>query len=188
MKILFATNNQHKISEIQEVSNILLGNKIEFISPKSINISLEPEENGGTFFENADIKALAFFTAAQMPVLADDSGLEVLALDNLPGVNSAQFAEQHNDAANRKKLLQSLEHHTNRAARFCSVLAFYDGDMIRHFTGICNGKIIKEERGINGFGYDSIFIPDGYNTTFAEMNAEEKKYYQSSFSCCARVL
>ena len=91
MKILVATNNQHKIIEIQNTANTLLKNKVKFVSPSSLNITLEPEENGTTLKENAKIKAVSFNDAALMPVLADDSGLEIEALDGLPGVYSARF-------------------------------------------------------------------------------------------------
>jgi XTP/dITP diphosphohydrolase len=174
MKILVATNNQHKISEIQNTANKLLKHNIIFLSPQSLNINLAPEENGSTLKENAKIKAVAFYDVARLPVLADDSGLEIDALNGLPGVNSARFAEAHNDKANREKVLKLLENESNRNAKFCSVLAFYDGTEIKYYVGTCCGKIINEERGTNGFGYDSIFIPDGYDKTFAEMNDVEK--------------
>lgn len=174
MKIFLATNNKHKITEIKETTTKLLNKKIEFVSPEMLNINLVPDEIGKTFEENSFIKAKIFFDATNIPVLSDDSGLEIEALDYLPGVNSARFADVHNDAANRKKVLELLKNEKNKNARFRSVLTYYNDNKPQHFYGICYGNIIDEERGTNGFGYDQIFIPIGYDKTFAEMTAAEK--------------
>jgi XTP/dITP diphosphohydrolase len=174
MKLFLATNNNHKINEIKSVINKLTNKNIEFIYPSLLGIQLAPEETGNTLEENAFIKASAFYTATNIPTLADDSGLEIEALDGLPGVNSARFAEPHNDAANRKKVLKLMKDKENKNARFRTTLAYYDGKEKYYFNGICSGVLIDEERGTNGFGYDPIFIPTGYNKTFAEMDAHEK--------------
>ncbi len=176
MKILVATNNLHKIKEIKEIVARRVKLKIEFITPKDLNIVLEPEEIGTTFFENAKIKAEAFYSLTKLPVLADDSGLEVKILNGMPGVSSARFAEAHNDAANRQKLLKLLESTDNREARFVTVAAFYSGQntQILFFEGECKGKIIRAELGEGGFGYDPIFVPNGYGKTFAELDELEK--------------
>ena len=174
MKVFLATNNKHKVCEIKETINKLSQKKIEFVYPEILDIKLDPDETGNTFEENAFIKASAFFNATNIPTLADDSGLEIEALNGLPGINSACFADAHNDNANKKKVLKLLENKQNRNARFRCVLVYYDGKNTTYFNGFCEGTIIKEERGSNGFGYDSIFVPNGYNTTFAEMNSIEK--------------
>jgi len=172
--IFLATNNKHKISEIKETINKLSNKNIEFIYSKMLNINLEPNETGSTFEENSFIKASVFFNATGIPTLADDSGLEIESLNGLPGINSARFAEAHNDSANIKKVLDLLKDKQNKNARFRCVLTYYDGKDVYYFNGICNGIIISEERGTNGFGYDPIFIPNGHKNTFAEMNENEK--------------
>ncbi len=182
MKILIATNNEHKISEIKKIIN----EKelyIEFITLRELELNVNPAETADTFEGNAEIKARAFYNAAKIPVIADDSGLEVASLNGMPGVHSARFASFDEnilinlndiDRHNRHKLLKLLENTTNRDARFRSVIAFYNGKDMQFFEGVCNGKIAYEEHGEHGFGYDSIFIPDGYNVTFAQMSDEEK--------------
>jgi len=174
MKIFLATNNKHKIREIKETVSKILNKNIDFVYPELLNINLDPDETGNTFEENSFIKAKNFFDVSGIPTLADDSGLEIEALDFLPGVHSARFADAHNDAANRKKVLELLKNKKNKNARFRTVLTYYDGNEKHHFCGICYGNIIDEERGVNGFGYDPIFVPTGYNKTFAEMSANEK--------------
>ena len=186
MKIIVATNNQHKINEIQTIANAELKTAVAFISPKSVGINISPIEDGTTFEENAAIKAIAFYNAPEntqrLPVIADDSGLEIEALDGAPGIHSARFSSAAHDESNRAKVLQLLDGVSNRQARFVCVLAYYDGTAVRYFTGYCNGVIIEEERGVNGFGYDPIFIPENdhknehrtYDKTFAEMSDIEK--------------
>ena len=174
MKIFLATNNKHKITEKKETINKLSNKNVEIVYPEMLNINIEPDETGSTFEENSFIKASAFFNATNIPTLADDSGLEIEALNGLPGVNSARFSKPHNDSANIKKVLELLKDKQNKIARFRTALAYYDGNEVYYFNGICNGRIISEERGSNGFGYDPIFIPDGYDKTFAEMSRNEK--------------
>jgi len=185
MKILIASNNSHKINEIKQIVAEKISTPIEFISPKSLNLTIDPEETGKTFAENAEIKAIAFYKAAKIPVIADDSGLEVGALNGLPGVNSARFAEAHNDAANRKKLLKLLENSENRSARFYTVITFYDGEKVLFFDGECKGEIIREEKGNAGFGYDPIFVPLGGTKTFAELSEKEKNKISHRYNAIA---
>jgi len=189
MKILVATNNQNKICEIIQIAKQILNEKIEFILPKDLNINIEPKEVFNTFEENANLKAVEFYKASNLPTVADDSGLEISVLNNLPGVNSANFAQPHNDKANRGKVLKLLKNEKNRKAKFRTVIAFYDGKETKYFWGKCKGEITVEERGLNGFGYDSIFIPEGFSQTFAEMNIEEKNKishrYKAFFSFCS---
>jgi XTP/dITP diphosphohydrolase len=174
-KILIATNNEHKIGEIKEILNKLSSNlALEFITPLDLNIDIEPEENFDTLEENAKIKAVEFYSISRIPTIADDSGLEIAELNGMPGVYSARFAEAHNDQANRNKVLELLKNIKNREAKFRTVIVFYDGTEIHYFVGECKGIIIDVERGSNGFGYDSIFVPNGFEKTFAEMTQSEK--------------
>ncbi len=183
MKILLASNNKHKAEEIKHILDEILPNQIELVLPKQItDTPIDPEETGINLGENAEIKAKAFFDEYKIICIADDTGLEIEALDMAPGVNSARFSGVHgNDKANRSKVLDLLKNKNNRNARFRCVFCFYDGKA-KHFSeGICNGKIIDDERGEMGFGYDSIFVPDGFNQTFAEMNSSEKNAISHRF-------
>ena len=176
MKLLAATGNRHKI---EEFSGILAPFGVEFISPDEIGGIPEPEENGATFEENASIKAVEAAKFADMPAFADDSGLEVEALDNAPGIYSSRYAE--NDEKRIARVLRELEDaeartgNTNRRARFVCVAAFAEpGREPVTFRGEVYGTIIREPRGEGGFGYDPVFVPDGYNGTFAELQADVK--------------
>ena len=177
MKILIASNNKHKISEISKILDIVIQERIEVISPKDIGLALDVEENATTLEGNAELKAKAFFEASMMPVIADDTGLEIDALEGKPGVYSARFAcEPPNDALNRKKVLEMMKDipFEKRTARFRTVICYIDNLQKAFIEGKCEGKIIGEERGSAGFGYDPIFLPEGYSKTFAEMSAQEK--------------
>jgi XTP/dITP diphosphohydrolase len=176
MKILIASNNAHKIEELAGIF-ATFSLPIEIISQKAFfgDESPEIDETGSTLEENALIKAKALFEMTQMPVISDDTGLEVYSLNMSPGVISARYAGEHgNDKANREKLLQELSIHDNRKARFRTVLHFMSDDISFSAEGICEGVISKEEVGEQGFGYDSIFIPDGEEQTFAEMDSSRK--------------
>lgn len=176
MKILIASNNAHKIEELSGIFTgfsvpVMLISQRDFLGDESPDI----EETGLTLQENALIKAKALFALTQMPVISDDTGLEVYALNNAPGVYSARYAGQHgNDKANREKLLHELGNHDNRKARFRTVLHFMSHESSFSAEGICEGRIAKEEAGNHGFGYDSIFIPNGEILTFAEMDPFKK--------------
>jgi len=177
-KILFATNNQHKLLEIKN----MLGDNFELISLKDIGFSGEIPENKNTLEGNALEKAHFVFSKYKIPCFADDTGLEVEALFGQPGVFSARYAgtvnefgsEEHRTEANIHKLLINLEDKKNRNARFRTVIAFLDSNSEFIFEGIVNGKIINDKRGDDGFGYDPVFIPDGFSETFAEMALSEK--------------
>ncbi len=177
MTILIATNNKHKKIEIQ---NILLGlnlNNFQLVTPESLGILIDVEETSDTLEGNAKLKAQAFSNISRLPVIADDTGLEIDFLDGQPGVYSARFAgEDGNDTLNRAKVLKLLQNvpDSERSARFRTVICFIHNHQIHFIEGVCEGKIINEERGINGFGYDSIFIPKDYKKSFAEMSSEEK--------------
>ncbi len=177
MKLLIASNNKHKFSEIVKILNEKFPGKYEVLSPADLSIVLDVEENANTLEGNAKLKAEAFFEQAKIPVIADDTGLEIDALGGKPGVYSARFAgEDASDKDNRRKalkLLQDIPMH-KRNARFRTVICYIDSNVKAFIDGKCEGKIIDEERGDEGFGYDRIFMPDGFNRTFAEMSADEK--------------
>ncbi len=175
MKLLIASNNKGKLKEIRQ---ILGGFYQEIITPKDLGLSLEVEENGQTFLENARLKAHAFAKEAQMDALADDSGLCVDALGGAPGVYSARFAGCHgDDAANNALLLQKLEGvpEEKRTARFvcCVVLATPEGREA-YAQGESEGVILSAPKGDGGFGYDPVFYVPAFGKTYAELSAEEK--------------
>ena len=172
MKLLIASNNQHKIDEIKQI----LGNKFEqILSLSEAGIVCDPEENGKTFLDNALIKVRAVAKLTDMPVLGDDTGLCVDALNGAPGVHSARFAGNHDNAKNRAKLLYELQDETNRKAHFSTAVAllYPDGRLVTA-EGRVNGEILHAEVGTNGFGYDSLFYCNEIGKTFAEATAEEK--------------
>lgn len=173
---VIATNNKHKL---EEIGQMLADYNIEILSMRDVSLDgLEIIEDGNSFEENAIIKAKAVMERTGVLALADDSGLEVEALDNQPGVYSARFAgEQGNDKANNEKLLRLLEDtpRENRKARFVCVIAaaFPNGETIT-VRGECYGIIGFEEKGATGFGYDPLFIVPEQNKTFAELGSEAK--------------
>lgn len=174
MKVIVATNNQHKLSEMRAI----LGSKLELVSMSEFGIDMDIEENGTTLEENSRIKALAVSRIANLPTLADDTGLLVDALNGAPGVFSARFAGvEHNDKKNREKVLQELSHvdYESRTAHFETVLTllYPDGHEIVA-KGAVYGHILEKEVGDNGFGYDSLFYADELGKSFAEASAEEK--------------
>jgi XTP/dITP diphosphohydrolase len=177
-KILFVTNNQHKLNEIQN----MLGVGYELLSLKDIGFVGEIPENQNTLEGNALEKAQFIFSKFKIPCFADDTGLEVDALKGSPGVFSARYAGSVSDfgsealrtEANIQKLLFNLMDKDNRNARFRTIIAYLDGKKEYLFEGIVNGEIIKEKRGEEGFGYDPVFVPAGYCETFAEMELSKK--------------
>lgn len=174
-RLIVASNNAHKISEIK---TILKDINYCILSLKEAGIDIDVEENGSTFEENSYIKAKAIFDLANEAVLADDSGLEVYALDGAPGVYSARFAGEHgNDRKNNDRLLELLKDTPDekRGARFASAIVMLtpDGNKIEG-KGYVEGRIGYEEKGSNGFGYDPLFIVPEINKTFAELTPEEK--------------
>lgn len=176
-KIILASNNKHKADEFMQIfekSNLPLS----LILPKDINLSgLDVDENGSTFEANAEIKARAFYEASELPAIADDSGLEVDCLGKHPGVQSARYAGIHgDDSSNRLKVLADIikSNSNDLTARFRCVICFYDGVNTILADGRVEGRISMLEKGNGGFGYDPIFIPDGYDMTFAEMPQNEK--------------
>lgn len=176
--ILIASGNKHKAEEFDAIFKLYAGNKYKIVTPDTIFDKLpDATENGTSFGANARIKADAFYKACYMASFADDSGLEVDALDGNPGINSARYAGTHgDDAANRKKIIDELKEKglSESTARFVCVICYVDGAIPCFSKGICEGKVVTRESGDGGFGYDPIFIPEGYDKTFAELNSEEK--------------
>lgn len=180
MKIVFATNNQHKLDEIRNI----LGKDFEIVSLNEIGCHEDIPETGKTLEENAWQKANYIFNKYGLSCFADDTGLEVDALNGAPGVFSARYAggEGHDSEANMQKLLRELAENNNRKARFRTVIALIlkdksrgTGDERREtFEGIVEGHIAHEKSGAEGFGYDPIFVPDGYNQSFAELGIDIK--------------
>ena len=168
--IVVATANAHKVEEYRA---LLSDQKIELRSLADYPGYPGCEENGSTFAENASIKALSACRYCDVPAFADDSGLEVAALGNRPGIHSSRYAAT--DQERIAKLLGELKGVADRRARFVCVIAIaVNGEVIETFEGEVRGRIIDEPRGSNGFGYDPVFVPDGMDRTFAELTQEEK--------------
>lgn len=171
MTLVFASNNEHKIREIKS----LLGNSFSLLSLNDLNIREDIPEEEALIEGNALAKARYVYNTTGMDVFADDTGLEIAALDGLPGVHSARFAGENKDSsANIKKVLSMLGKTKNREARFRTVIALIIEKKEYLFEGIVNGTIISEIKGTEGFGYDPIFVPVGKILTFAEMELNEK--------------
>ena len=183
MKIVFATNNQHKLQEIRNI----LGSGYEVVSLKEIGCDVDIPETGNTLEENALQKAQYIYDHYHVSCFADDTGLEVEALDGAPGVHSARYAEgtDHDSEANMAKLIRELDGKENRQARFRTVICYIETQdvcpcgctsikKIHQFDGIVNGHIATEKHGTEGFGYDPIFVPEGYDKSFAELGEEIK--------------
>lgn len=172
MRIVFATNNSHKLDEIRNI----LGSSFEVISLNELGCHDDIPETGTTLEENARQKAQYIYDKYHCNVFADDTGLEVESLGGEPGVYSARYAggEGHDSEANMTKLLTNLEGEENRKAQFRTVIALILDGNISLFDSIVEGEIIKERRGGEGFGYDPIFQPKGYDKTFAELGNDIK--------------
>ena len=178
MKIIFATNNQHKLDEIRSI----LGGQFDVLSLNDIGCHVDIPETGQTLEENALMKARYVFNHYGISCFADDTGLEVEALGGEPGVYSARYAggEGHDSEANMRKLLQKLGNNNNRNARFRTVITLIlkneTGDSVttEQFEGIVNGHIAYEKQGTEGFGYDPIFVPEGYDESFAQLGMDIK--------------
>ena len=171
MKLVFASNNKNKIQEIQA----LVPNTIQIVSLDNIGCTEDIPETANTIEGNAILKANYVTEKYGYDCFADDTGLEVDALNGAPGVYSARYAGEQKDANdNMDKLLTQLQNKSNRKANFKTVIALNLNGKQNLFTGIINGKIIEEKIGTNGFGYDPIFVADGYDKTFAELSLKEK--------------
>jgi len=171
MKLVFATNNLHKLKEVQE----MLSNSIEVLSLKDIGCFEDIEETESTLEGNAKLKADYITEKYGFDCFADDTGLEVEALDGDPGVYSARYAGEHGNAEkNMEKLLNELQNKSSRKAKFRTIIALNLRNKQYLFEGICDGEILNEKSGVKGFGYDPIFKPKNASCSFAEMNSEEK--------------
>lgn len=170
-KFVFATNNVHKLQEVKEILN----NNLELLSLTDLNCHTDIAETADTLEGNALLKARFVYENYHLDCFGDDTGLEVEALNGAPGVYSARYAgEGHDSEANIKKLLHNIEGIENRKAQFRTVFALILNGKEHLFEGIIKGEIIKVRKGTSGFGYDPIFIPEGYTETFAEMGNEIK--------------
>ena len=173
-ELILATNNAHKLKEVRE---ILSPHKITVYGLNDLNLHPEEvDENADTYAGNALIKAQSIQKLTTMPIIADDSGMEIEALDNQPGLHSARFADQHGGHANAiRAILQELKKKDNRKARFvCDIILVNEDEKPLLFEGIVDGHIAEEPFGEGGFGYDPIFVADELNKTYAEMTQEEK--------------
>jgi XTP/dITP diphosphohydrolase len=171
MKIVFATNNLNKLAEVQK----MLPESIQLLTLKDINCSDEIDETETTLEGNAKLKANYITDKFGYNCFADDTGLEVDSLNGKPGVYSARYAGKENDSEkNMQKLQSELENESNRKAQFRTAVALNLNNEQFLFEGICKGTILTEKSGEKGFGYDPVFKPEGYNTSFAEMATEEK--------------
>jgi len=196
MKIVFATNNAHKLQEIRHI----LGESIEVLSLRDIGCDVDIPETGTTLEENARQKAEYIYQHYHCDVFADDTGLEVEALDGAPGVYSARYAGEGHDAeANMTKLLHELGENNNRKARFRTVIALIQKKdvcpcgctSIRQdhlFEGIVEGQITRQRSGVGGFGYDPIFQPDGYDKTFADLGEDIKNQISHRARATAKLV
>ncbi|MBP6634947.1 MAG: non-canonical purine NTP diphosphatase [Paludibacter sp.] len=170
-KLVFATNNAHKLEEVRAV----LDNKIEIVSLNELGCYDDIPETADTLEGNALIKAEYVFNKFEMACIADDTGLEVEALNGEPGVYSARYGgEPHNAQKNMQKLLTNLKGIENRKARFRTVIVLKDAERELYFEGTIHGHISETPSGAAGFGYDPVFVPDGYNKSFAELGPELK--------------
>jgi XTP/dITP diphosphohydrolase len=170
-QLVFATNNAHKLEEVQAKA----GDHIKLLSLDDIGCYDDIEETGLTFNENASIKSNYIYHKYKLNCFGDDSGLEIDALNNEPGIYSARYAGTHgNHEANMDKVLENLKGSTNRKARFRTVISLIWNGAEHFFEGTVEGTIRRERCGTAGFGYDPIFQPNGYDITFAEMSMDEK--------------
>ncbi|MVN90767.1 non-canonical purine NTP diphosphatase [Mucilaginibacter aquatilis] len=171
--LVFATHNQHKLEEVAAKT----GDRLQLQSLTDIGCHDEIDENGTTFNENASIKSHYVYSKYNLNCFGDDSGLQIEALNNEPGVYSARYSGEHgNHEANIAKVLHNLRGVDNRKARFITVISLIWNGEEHFFEGVINGTIRDEKVGVKGFGYDPVFEPEGYNITFAEMSMEEKNH------------
>lgn len=183
--LIFATNNQHKVEEIRQV----LGSLFKILTLKEAGINIEIAEPHNTIEANASEKSEVIYNLTGKNCFSEDTGLEVEALNGEPGVKSARYAgEGRNFENNIDKLLLLLKPHENKKARFKTVISLLLNTKEYFFEGICNGRITTEKRGSNGFGYDSVFIPEGSQKTFAEMSLVEKSAFSHRKKAMAKLI
>nr|WP_222943851.1 RdgB/HAM1 family non-canonical purine NTP pyrophosphatase [Pedobacter sp. N36a] len=169
-ELVFATNNKHKT---EEVGNLLRG-QYKVLNLSDIGCHVDIPETGSTFAENATLKSQYVLENYHLDCFADDSGLEIAALNQEPGIYSARYSGVKDDAANLNLVLQKMEGQRNRKARFKTVVSLFKNQQNYLFEGIINGHIAEKPMGTQGFGYDPIFVPEGYDLSFAQMSMEQK--------------
>jgi len=185
MRLIFASNNQHKIEELKAFCK----NVIDIISLKEAGIDIDIPEPHDTLEENASEKSWTIYKLAHEDCFSEDTGLEIEALNGEPGVKSARYAgEVRSFKDNIEKVLNKLASQSNKRARFRAVISLILDGKETLFEGICPGKIIEVPTGIEGFGYDPIFIPDGSDRTFAEMSIEEKNQFNHRTKAAAKLV
>lgn len=178
MKLVFATNNKHKLQEVRDI----VGDRVEVLSLADIDCHDDIPETADTLQGNALIKARHIYEKYGLDCFADDTGLEVEAIDGAPGVYSARYAGEECDSeANMRKLLENLTGKTNRNAQFRTVIALIINGEEMLFNGIVKGSIATEKKGDSGFGYDPVFVPEGYSESFAQMSGEMKNSMSHRF-------
>jgi len=182
--LVFATNNQHKLIEVQAMIN----GSFQLQSLNDIGCRDDIPETADTLEGNAALKSAYIVERYGLDCFADDSGLEVEALNNAPGVYSARYSGSRDMEENMRLLLANLAKHANRKARFRTVISLRLAGEHYLFEGIVHGYITTEEQGMNGFGYDPIFIPQGYSKTFAEMTAEEKNKISHRYQAMQQLI
>ena len=185
-KIIFASSNEGKVAEVKKILSEL---NIQIVALQDIDFIGEIEENGDSFEENAKIKAIEIFNNYKLPTIADDSGLVVEQLNGEPGIYSARYAGiDSDDEANNIKLLENLRSkpEPHRAKFVCSAV-YYSGEEIYTTVGEVHGKIISKARGTNGFGYDPLFVPDGYSKTMAELDPGIKNSISHRFKAFDQI-
>ncbi len=184
-KIIFATNNQHKVDEIR----LVIGNQFEIITLLEAGIDIDIPEPHDTLEANATEKSQTIYHLTHQNCFSEDTGLEVDALHGEPGVKSARYAGDGRDfQANIDKLLQNLYGQANRKAQFRTVVSLILAGKEYQFEGICKGRIIAQQKGTAGFGYDPVFIPEGADITFAEMGPEQKNQFSHRKKAVAKLI
>ncbi len=185
MKLIFASNNKHKIEELKSY----IGNQFELLSLEDANIEIDIPEPYDTLEENAITKSRTIFDLTGMNCFSEDTGLEIEILNGEPGVKSARYAgDERSFKSNIDKVLKKMGQSKNRKARFRAVISLIIDGIETQFEGVCNGTIISEEKGEKGFGYDPIFVPDGASKTFAQMTLIEKNHYNHRAKAAGKLL
>ena len=185
MRLIFASNNQHKIEELKSFCK----NEMEIVSLKDAGIDIDIPEPHDTLEENASEKSWTIYKLTNEDCFSEDTGLEIEALNGEPGVKSARYAgETRSFKENIEKVVSKLADKPNKNARFRAVISLIINGKENQFEGICNGKIIDDLRGTEGFGYDPIFIPDGSDRSFAEMTIEEKNLFNHRTKAAAKLV
>lgn len=185
MKLIFASNNKHKIEELKAFA----GTEIEIVSLKEAGIDIDIPEPHDSLEENASEKSWTIHRLTGDDCFSEDTGLEIEALNGEPGVKSARYAgETRSFNDNIEKVLNKLSSETNRKARFRAVISLIIDGHETQFEGVCNGKIIHSPQGTEGFGYDPIFIPDGSKQSFAEMSIDEKNRFNHRTKAAAKLV